>query len=92
MSNRVDRVKNSNTPISQVNSPRGVQHIATQSTPKKSDEEQPQVAQKQIMKSDRSRKEERKEGLMNFKNKFEGSTQSRVSLYNVYVLNVRSEM
>ena len=64
----------------QVSSPLGVQHSSTQSTPtKKKGEETEHITQKQIMKSERTRKEEKKEGLMNFKNKFEDSTQSRVS-------------
>ena len=65
----------------QVSSPLAAQHSSTQSTPtKKKSEDLEHVTQKQIMKSERSRKEETKEGLRNFKNKFEDSTQSRVSL------------
>ena len=59
--------------------PASTQHSSTQSTPKKkADETVEQVGQKQIMKSERSKKEEKKETLINFKNKYEDSTQNRV--------------
>ena len=77
---------NPNHFIHQVSSPLAVQHSSTQSTPtKKKTDETEHVTQKQIMKSERARKEEKKEGLMNFKNKFEDSTQSRVSYFHAYI-------